>query len=316
MIRRTRLRSLAKINLDLRVLHKHADGFHEMRSVFHTISLADSIDVEFEGARRTEIVLDDPAEIPDNLIVRAARTVLETMRVHARVRFRLAKRIPMGGGFGGGSSNAAAVLMALPALAGRALPLETSMEIAAGLGSDVPFFLLGGAAVGAGRGTELYPLPDLSPEPLLLIVSGVHVATAEAYRALNRGSGFAGLGQSMKAFQRYVWTLEQGHSAAAASAFSANDFEASVFERHPELAVIGARLCALAPKLGIAGVRMTGSGSGIFALFRSIEERKRASARLQSDPAFQNCRLVPAALVDRRRYRQIWRKQLGFPERS
>ena len=104
--------------------------------------------------------MDDPLAISDNLVVRAARLAMDAMRVTGRVEMRLRKRIPMGAGLGGGSSDAAAVLLALPVLAGRGLDLPTLSDIAAHLGSDVPFFLLGGAAVGIGRGTELFPLPD------------------------------------------------------------------------------------------------------------------------------------------------------------
>src|SRR6516162_3916918 len=136
-VRRATLRSLAKINLDLRVLHKNPDGFHEMRTVFHTISLADTLHVEYQSARQTKVTLDDPAGIPDNLVTRAARAALNALRTNARAHFRLAKTIPMGAGLGGGSSNAAAVLLALPALAGRTLPSETLMQLATDLGSDV-----------------------------------------------------------------------------------------------------------------------------------------------------------------------------------
>ena len=117
--RQARLRALAKINLDLRVLHKRPDGYHEIRTVFQTISLSDLIDVEFTPARRTAVEIHGAFEIPDNLIAKAAKLVLDAMRVTARVEFRLRKRIPMGAGLGGGSSDAAAVLLALPALAGR-----------------------------------------------------------------------------------------------------------------------------------------------------------------------------------------------------
>src|SRR6266550_3842002 len=135
--RRATIKSLAKVNLDLRVLHKHSDGFHELRTVFQTISLADTIDIEYEAGRRTEITIDDPLAIADNLIVKAARAVLDALKIHARVHFRLRKRIPMGGGLGGGSSNAAAVLMALPILAGRQGSPLAFERVAAELGSDV-----------------------------------------------------------------------------------------------------------------------------------------------------------------------------------
>jgi 4-diphosphocytidyl-2-C-methyl-D-erythritol kinase len=303
-IRRASLRPLAKINLDLRVLYKNPDGFHEIRTVFHTISLADSLEMEYQPARRTEIILEDPAAIPDNLVERAALETLEALGIAARLRMRLTKRIPMGGGLGGGSSDAAAVLLAVPALARRVLPPEETIRIAASLGSDVPFFLLGGAAVGAGRGEELYPLPDLAPEPLLVIVPEVQVSTAEAYRALGRGSSAADP-SGLRSFRSYVWALEQRRSAAAAGAFSANDFEATVFDRYPQLGRIRARLA----KLGAAGARLTGSGSALVALFHSAAERRHAQIAIKEDAiegdrVFRNCRVLPATLINRRSYRR------------
>jgi len=306
-IRRVRLRSLAKINLDLRILHKSADGFHELRTIFHTISLADILEVEYETARRTKITLDDPAAIPGNLVIRAAEVCLSALRVNARVHFRLKKKIPMGGGLGGGSSNAAAVLLALPALSGKALPIETRLQLAAGLGSDVPFFLVGGAAVGIGRGTELYPLPDLSREPLLVVSPGLHVSTAQAYAALGRGLIFPDSSRVIENFEAVVWALEQPRSAASVTA--ANDFESSVFRQHPQLDQIRAKLDAVS-----SGARMTGSGSAIFALFRSVEQRKHAEQVLARDRAFANCRVTRSVLVNRSSYRRMWQRQLSFQD--
>jgi 4-diphosphocytidyl-2-C-methyl-D-erythritol kinase len=304
-VRRATLRSLAKINLDLRVLHKNPDGFHEMRTVFQTISLADTIEVEFENSRRTQIQVEDALAIPDNLIVRAATAVLDELRLHARVKFRLTKKIPMGGGLGGGSSNAASVLLALPALAGRHVPHERLLELAARLGSDIPFFLLGGTAAGVGRGTELYPLADIAPAPLLLVAPGLHVSTADAYRALNRGLTSDPLSRIINTFQAVVWALVRERSAAAASAFCANDFEASVFRQHPQLSTIRAKLSETA-----VGARMTGSGSALFALFASIEERELAEKRLLGDPVVEGCRVFKCALVSRSSYQRLWKRQL------
>jgi len=311
MTRRAVLRSLAKINLDLRVLHKNPDGFHDLRTVFQTISLADTIGIEFEAARgpfsNSQLTIDDPDGIPDNLILRAAWATLEAMGVAARVHFRLIKRIPMGGGLGGGSSNAAAVLLALPVLAGRPLSMEERLKIAASLGSDVPFFLLGGTAVGLGRGTELYPLPGLAPEPLLIVSPGLHIATPEAYRALDRSLTFTESSSSINDFQSYVRALIEGRSAGTASALGANDFEAAVSSRYPQLKTIAGKLS----KLGAAGVRMTGSGSSVFAIFRSRKERERARTVLQRDRVFEGCRLVAASPVSRAGYRRLWRRQLA-----
>src|ERR1700730_8020974 len=125
-----RLRSLAKINLDLRVLDKRPDGYHELRTIFQTISLPDTIDVEYQHGR-SRIELKSSLSIPDNLIVRAADIVMKTTGRTGRLGFVLQKRIPLGGGLGGGSSNAAAVLLALPLLLGKALPIEKILALGA-----------------------------------------------------------------------------------------------------------------------------------------------------------------------------------------
>jgi len=303
MTRHARIKSLAKINLDLRVLNQRPDGFHELRTVFQTISIADTIDIEYEPARRTEISLDDPLAIPDNLVLKAARAVLDALKIHARVHFRLRKRIPMGGGLGGGSSNAAAVLLALPVLAGRPLDVE---HVAAQLGSDVPFFLTGGTAVGIGRGTEVYELPELRPEPTMIISPGLHVATGPAYEALGRGLTANDWSSKINGFQAFVRVLAGGHSAKAASPFSANDFEAVVFRQFPQLQIIGRKLSNLGAAGVRPGVRMTGSGSAIFAIFGSRQDRDRAEAVLKAKYL-----VMPASLVSRQSYRRLWRRQLS-----
>jgi len=301
-IRRATIKSLAKINLDLRVLHQRLDGFHELRTVFQTISLADTIDIEYERARRTDISIDDPLAIPGNLVIKAAQAVLDALKIHARVHFRLRKQIPMGGGLGGGSSNAAAVLIALPILAGG----QVSPELAAELGSDVPFFLTGGAAVGIGRGTEVYEIPNLKPEPILVVSSGLHVATGPAYKALGRGLTASDSSSKINEFQAFVRVLASGHSAGAASPFSANDFEAVVFREFPQLQTIERKLSKLGTSRGRPGVRMTGSGSAIFAVFGSRQERDRAEAVLKGRHS-----VFPASLVSRAGYRRLWRRQLS-----
>jgi 4-diphosphocytidyl-2-C-methyl-D-erythritol kinase len=199
------VRALAKINLDLRVLARRPDGFHELRTIFQTISLADTLDLSFTPGRKTAIELEDTLGIPDNLVVRAARMVMEAMRATGRVEMRLTKRIPMGAGLGGGSSDAAAVLLALPALVGRVVDLPELSRIAGQLGSDVPFFLLGGTAVGIGRGTELFPLPDAPGLPGLLVAPGLHVNTAQAYRDLSIRLTTEAQQNKIFSFQAHIW---------------------------------------------------------------------------------------------------------------
>jgi 4-diphosphocytidyl-2-C-methyl-D-erythritol kinase len=246
----------AKINLDLRVLAKRADGYHELRTIFQTISLADSIGLEFEPASRTEIEIQGNVVIEDNLMARAAKLVLEETGLSGRVHFKLEKRIPMGAGLGGGSSDAAAVLRALPRVIGAFIVPDRLHEMAASLGSDVPFFLYGGTAVGLGRGEEVYPLPDLPALHGLLVTPDIHVSTPDAYRALSERLGKDGTSKKLAAFARVAWTEDLS--------LARNDFEGVVFELHPELARIRAAL----ENSGAVCARMTGSGSAIFGLFR------------------------------------------------
>jgi 4-diphosphocytidyl-2-C-methyl-D-erythritol kinase len=305
MIRTARIKSLAKINLDLRVLAKRPDGFHDLRTVFQTISLADEIEMEFERGRRREISLEDPLAISDNLIVRAAHAVLDEIKISGRIRFRLRKHIPMGGGLGGGSSNAAAILLALPVLAGKNVPMERLIQMGFELGSDVPFFLHGGTQLGFGTGGELYPQADVHLTPILLVTPDIHVATGPAYEALGRGLTFTGSSSSINNFQAFVRAFHDGRDAVAASAFSANDFETVVFRKHPQLRKIAARLRTLSP-----GVRMSGSGSTVFALFESERDRESAVSDLGRDRLFKDCRVMEAEMVSRRGYQRLWRRQL------
>jgi 4-diphosphocytidyl-2-C-methyl-D-erythritol kinase len=299
--RRVRLRSLAKINLDLRILNKRPDGFHELRTVFQTISLADTIEIEFQLARKTELTIAGNVEIADNLVLRAATKLLEAMRVYAHVQFRLTKRIPMGGGLGGGSSNAAAVLLALPVLAGKPVAVQ---EIAAALGSDVPFFLEGGTAVAIGRGTEFYSLPDIAEQPILVVSPGLHVATGPAYAALGRGLTFTESSNKINSFQEFVRALGERRRADLASALSGNDFESVVFRQYPKLKTILGKLS----KTGAA--RMTGSGSSLFGIYESEERRESARKVLEGDRGFGDGQVIAAQLVSRANYRRLWKRQL------
>ncbi len=301
MTRTARIKSLAKINLDLRVLAKRPDGFHDLRTVFQTVSLADEIAIEFERTRSCDVAIEDALAIPNNLILKAAHAVLDEMKITARVRFRLEKHIPMGGGLGGGSSNAAAVLLALPVLAGEVVPMERLVQMAYEFGSDVPFFLHGGTQLGFGRGGELYPQADVHLKPILLVTPDLHVATGPAYAALGRGLTFTSSSSSINDFQAFVRALDGTRDAVAAGALSSNDFETVVFRQHPQIRKIAARLRTLSPV-----VRMSGSGSTVFALFESVEERELAV----KDQAFKGCRVMKAELVSRRGYVRLWRRQL------
>jgi len=291
------VRALAKINLDLRVLNKRTDGYHDLRTIFQTISLSDTIEINYRPGR-TKIDLKSNLNIENNIIVKAADSILKATRSTGHVGFVLSKRIPLGGGLGGGSSDAAAVLLALPLLLKKNVPVSTLTDIASTLGSDVPFFLLGGTAVGLGRGTELYPLPDLPSLPALLVAPGVHVATADAYRALNRGLA---PGESSTAeFQQLTWSLPENWTVQ-------NDFEKVVFAQHPQLKSIKGKLL----KLRASPALMSGSGSTIFGIFASRQLRDRAARWFHQE--FGSDKIHPVTLVSRSRYRALWRRQLEIP---
>lgn len=294
--RRASVAALAKINLDLRVLHKRPDGFHELRTVFQTISLADTIEIEYAPARATSIEIDSTVEISDNLVVRAARLAMDAMRATGRIGFRLTKRIPMGAGLGGGSSDAAAVLLALPVLAGKRIEMATLIELGACLGSDVPFFLLGGRALGLGRGTELYPLPEHNPGPALVVAPGIHVSTPEAYKALGRELTSSAPQNIISIFESAIWSQGPGDPPAGI-----NDFESVVFEQHPQLKKIKRQLL----RSGARHAMLSGSGSALFGIFGSRAATKDVCRRFGSERAF------PVSFVTRARYRSLWWKRLA-----
>jgi 4-diphosphocytidyl-2-C-methyl-D-erythritol kinase len=342
--RHARLSALAKINLDLRVLGRRTDGYHDLRTVFQTVSLADSLDIEFNPAPETSIALRSSIDIEDNLVARAARLMMDAMKTTGRIEMRLVKRIPMGAGLGGGSSDAAAVLLALPVLAGRRVPLETLLAIGACLGSDVPFFLLGGTAVGLGRGTELYPLPERPSAWGLVVAPEIHVSTAEAYRMLNRpflkelGQAEAPappneLGQAEAPAlpnepgraEAPALPNEPGRAEAPAlpNADMINSFQSFAWdggEFSPEAPAAGRNdfepvVFAKHPELqqlkeglersGAQPAMLSGSGSALFGLYRGRAEAERALRSLRNERAF----LI--AVVSRARYRALWWRRLG-----
>jgi 4-diphosphocytidyl-2-C-methyl-D-erythritol kinase len=290
-----RLRSFAKINLDLRVLDLRPDGYHNLRTIFQTISLADTIDIAYAPARRLHIEIKANINVPGgNLIEKAA----QLLGISGSYRIRLTKRIPMGGGLGGGSSNAAATLLAIPALAGKQVRLDRLIEYAAQLGSDVPFFLLGGTATGLGRGTELYPLPEIARLPAVVVTPPIHVSTAAAYRALDAHRSAAAMPPT--AYEALTWALD----SPPGSWPCCNDFESVVFPQHPHLKSIKGKLLKTGADLAL----MSGSGSTLFGLFANHERRNAAVASLRKDLGKEV--IFPVSLVSRNAYRSLWRRQL------
>ena len=298
-------RAYAKVNLALRVLGRRPDGFHELRTVYQTVGLYDSLEIEFRpGAKLRIDVRCNIAELQSerNLAVTAARRLLDAAEVAGELALALTKRIPSGAGLGGGSSDAAAALLGLNALLPRPLPGPRLHEIAAETGSDVPFFLLGGKAFGFGRGEEICPLPEGPGRWLLLLAPHLQVGTPQAYRELAEARR-KGLTPDRKSPILSVFTAGIGAPGDCAAQSHAevleNDFESVIFGRHPELAELKARLL----RSGAPRALMSGSGSALFGLF---EDRGSALAAQKRLGEFDGESYV-VSTVSRRRCRSGWR---------
>lgn len=267
-----RMPAHAKANLFLRVLSRDADGFHGIETLFSRLSLADELVVERTAAGvALESEATDLGPVDRNLAVRAADLVLEATGRRFGVRIVLTKRIPVGAGLGGGSSDAAAALLAVNALANNAVPRHELLQLAARLGSDVPFLVSGAAlALAWGRGDRLIRLPPLPAAPLLLVASARAVSTAEAYGWLDAGRG----GPSRRG--ALALDLDALATWGDIGRMAGNDFEAPVFEHRPELRAAFEALAGTHPLV----CRMSGSGSCLFAVYRSARDRDDARMML------------------------------------
>ena len=302
---RVRVFAYAKVNLALAVLGKRPDGFHEIRTVFHTISIADRLEIAWTPARKTTIAVSSDVPIPGtNLAETAARMVLDAARAAGEVRIRIAKRIPMGGGLGGGSTDAAAVVRALGALVGKSVDQQA---ICAQLGSDVPFFLHGGCALGLGRGEELYPLPSPAGSHGVLLTPQVHVSTKDAYAGLARESGqltSAAVFPILGRLQSLAWALEVRQPREVWARDCVNDFEEVVFRQYPVLQKLRRKL----GRMGAAPALMTGSGAALFGMFPDVAAVQAAVEQFGPGEA------RPFSLLGQTLFQSRWKRWLsGLP---
>ncbi len=268
-MRLVEVRAHAKINLDLRIVGRRPDGFHELRTIFQSIALHDTLVVR--AVRGVFGIACDMPGVPidrTNLVWRAADALWRAAGKRGRVRgasIELKKRVPPQAGLGGGSSDAAATLVALNALWRLRLSHDDLHAVAATLGSDVPFFLVGGTALGLGRGERLYALPDITPSALVLVQPPFGVSTADAYRWYRSG-------RSTRSRQREQRTALAGNRSAHGVM---NDLEPAVVARHPEIGRIRRQLSDAGAFLSL----MSGSGSAVFGLFGDREVARAAAAR-------------------------------------
>ena len=267
--------AFAKINLGLRVLGRRPDGYHEISTVFQTITLHDTLTFETPPGGRLELICSDP-EIPTdetNLVLRAASALRERFGVTRGARIGLEKVIPAGGGLGGGSSDAAVTLAALTALWKLEADASELSEIGTRLGADVPFFLTGGTASGTGTGADIRPLADAPKMHLCVVTPGVSVSTAEAYKAL----GARALTKADTAANLSVSRTEADFPDLLCGVTS-NDFEADVVRLFPE---VGRAREALKGE-GARRVMLSGSGSSVFGVFESEAEAGGACEALRA----------------------------------
>lgn len=246
-----KVRAFAKINLGLKVLGKREDGFHEIETTFVRIGIFDELEfrIRDDGKIRVEV---ENAEIPlkENLVFRAAWLLQKFSPKKVGVNISLRKKIPLGSGLGGGSADAAAVLLNLPKIWGLKIPPQKIQKIAADLGSDVPFFLIKKVCRAKGRGDILkkISLPKNFPREVLIIVSLQKISTAWAFENLKLKT--QNLKQKKLRFE--------------------NDFEKLVFCEFPEIRQIKKQL----EKSGAQIASLSGSGSAVFGLFRKRPSRE------------------------------------------
>lgn len=275
----------AKINLTLEILGKRPDGYHELRSIVMPVSLTDTLTLTSTYAQTALTLTVGPGVdaskiggMDRNLAVRAARLMQDRYRVNAGTRIHIHKRIPIGGGLGGGSADAAGVLLGLNTLWELDRPHQELMALGADLGSDVPALVHGGAVLMEGRGEHVRGLFDDAPEQALegfwLVIAnpGVMCSTPEVFRKW-RG----GLTPDPSILHNMTSSVRTSDVSAAADALY-NGLQPGVFETYPDVAQTAAQL----HEAGCLGVLLSGSGASVFGLCRDEAHGQEVSRRLGS----------------------------------
>jgi 4-diphosphocytidyl-2-C-methyl-D-erythritol kinase len=275
-------KSFAKINLGLEVLGQRPDGYHNIRTLFQSISLHDELEFETLPTSDIELEGDDP-EVPwdeSNLIFKAVRLLRDHSGVTEGVHIRVAKRIPSGRGLAGGSSNAAVALSALSALWRLGLSQSELAELGRGLGADVPFFFTRGLCLGEERGDRITPLPDLPILYGVLVCPPFPIATALIYRNLPSLTSDSKDSKIM----RFLETRELG--------FLENQLEDTIFRLFPQLKEYKSFFRSQGAELSL----IAGSGSAVFGLFRDLRAAELALAETKKRGAAVLVETVPRGM--------------------
>jgi 4-diphosphocytidyl-2-C-methyl-D-erythritol kinase len=309
------VKSFAKINLGLEIVGKRPDGYHDIRTLFQTISLADELVLEPAPAGAIHLAGDDPSVAWDetNLVHRAARLLREKTGTDQGARILVKKSIPAGRGLGGGSSNAAAALLGLNRMWGLGFDAPGLAGLARRLGADVPFFLHGGLCLGEGIGDRLTRLPDLAPLPCLLVFPPFPIPTASIYAGIDPSLtrsptlsqafqvGDKKPGPGLTPNSRHSCRGVQGLTSAAKVSkimrflesgdfgLLENDLERVILRAYPELEswkkFFGERGAILS--------QVSGSGSAVYGLFADAESALEAQRRLPGTPAARLAATLP-----------------------
>jgi 4-diphosphocytidyl-2-C-methyl-D-erythritol kinase len=273
---KVRLRAFAKVNYALEVRGLRDDGYHEISTVLQSISLADELEIErskggFELFFEPEGVEVGPLE--ENTVYKAWALLWEVSGHELPVRIRLHKKIPAGAGLGGGSADAAAVLVGMNELYSLGLNYKELRDIGSRIGADVPFCLSGGTALGEGKGEVLTPLPSPPGHHLVITKPDRGADTGEIYRAYDEHPG-----RGTASVEPVVAALRSGDLSALARA-TGNDLEPVTAEFVPEMAVCKRELL----RAGVLGAAMTGTGTAVYGIFGSLREARTAERELRAD---------------------------------
>src|SRR4051794_37233835 len=327
------VRSFAKINVGLYIgpPDMRADEFHELRTVYQTIALHDTIKLALtNGSTGIEIKCRDPRVPQDesNTCYRVAERVMKALKTRGKLTINIEKQLPVKGGLGAGSSNAVATMVGIEKLLKKSLEPLDRLRIAAEVGSDLPLFLVGGTVLGIGRGEQVFPLPDLPPINMVVATPDIGVSTPKAFAAwdglfgaANNGSGLTVSGQTstLNRFSSEVYSWLNGTSiSAAASGVSAkggnraeallldlvrtgieNDFERVVFTQFPELRDVKRAF----EREGSSYASLSGSGSMMYGFFGSEAEASKAAVKL-------NAKGIPALVSKTLSREEYWKSMI------
>ena len=271
---RLKLPSYAKINLGLWIRDKRTDGYHEIETLLHQISLQDEVEIQLQNGSDGIRFTTDSTLIPEekqNLCVKAATLLRENCDSSCGVHIHLKKQIPVGAGLGGGSSNAAVVLLGLNKLWHADLGIRELQEIAAQLGSDVPFFIEGGSAYASGRGEVLTPLHLENPLHILVVYPGIEISTAWAYNQVNLDLTRTAKSVKLAYFNNLDFSQDEGLSSLI------NQFESFIQPSYPLVQEIQQEM----HKTRAVYTSLSGSGSAVFGMFRHLEDARQSMQVLE-----------------------------------